>query len=72
MSDETRVAKLETALRACRCPYPMLEDVTIGACVDGGHCGCCLGEPLMSAAQKAAAAVGVEWSPQRTNGGNDE
>jgi hypothetical protein len=57
------IAGLKATLRQCRCPYPVFEDETIGACVDGGHCGCCLGEPLMSEAQKAAID---NWSVNRT------
>lgn len=37
---DARIADLRMQVRSCRCPHPVLADETIGACVDGGQCGC--------------------------------
>ena len=32
--------RLRAALSENFCPFPVIEDKTVGACVEGGHCGC--------------------------------
>ena len=34
------ISELKQALRSCACPYPILDDYTIGACIDAGKCSC--------------------------------
>ncbi len=33
-------AALRTALEENLCPFPVIKNKTVGACVAGGHCGC--------------------------------
>lgn len=50
-----KIDRLRTALRQADCPYKIdPDDGTVGSCVDNGHCGCCLGEPLMPRAHEGA------------------
>ena len=34
------IERLWAALSENFCPFPVIEDKTVGACVEGGHCGC--------------------------------
>lgn len=40
-----RIAWLPAIIYRFRCPYPIIEDHSVRACIDGGHCGCDNQEP---------------------------
>lgn len=47
-----RVEELEMALRDARCPRPCNgrhDEFTVGECTDALECGCCVGNPLLTA-----------------------
>lgn len=56
-----RVAALQEELRGTPCPRPCNgrpDDLTAGACIDYGECGCCVGATLADPSHPAGVANG--------------
>ena len=48
--------RLRAALEGSPCPYPVIEDKTVAACIKAGKCGCDNREALSSVSEQVPKA----------------